>query len=434
MKKLFLFTLGVCLLSFCVMCKKKDNTDDCPACPKVNSFFPSHGKTGDSVRINGENFTTNPDGLNLKVSFNGKDAVIKNVTAGQIITTVPDKCGTGPIRVYYDVELFGESSVPFIYDRVGVTSTFAGKCGSGNDSIDTSNPLQSNLRALTEVFLDEPRGFVYTISHDSKILSRVGPSGVKKIIDVGTLSIQSGACDASGNIYLAFHGFIAKLGNSVTPTLTTIAGSETTKGFVDGKGAVARFGYIYDMIVDDDILYIAEGTGIRKMDIATLTVSTIAGSATAGFADGAALTAKFNNVAAIAMDKNKNLYIADWNNNRIRRLSNGSVITIAGDGTAAVKNGIGTKAQLENPRALAVNNDMTFIYFSDSYVNFMRKINLSTAEVSHFSGDLTQSGSQDGPVETATYFQPKGFAYSKNTDAFFIADYLNCKVRKVTFQ
>lgn len=431
MKKLFLFTLGVCLLSFFVMCKKKDNTDDCPACPKVNSFFPSHGKTGDSVRINGENFTTNPDGLNLKVSFNGKDAVIKNVTAGQIITTVPDKCGTGPIRVYYDVELFGESSVPFIYDRVGVTSTFAGKCGS---TINNTDPLKAEFTAITKIFLDEPRSITYALIADGKTLVRIASSGVNKIIDTDPEIIQSGVCDASGNVYLAFGDRIAKVSNAIIPTLTTIAGSAGNTGHVDGIGTAARFNSVNDLLIDGDDMYIAEDQYLRKMNIKTLAVTTVAGNGLAGFKDGPALSAQFGSIVSIDMDKNKNIYLADWSGNRMRKLANGIVSTIAGDGVQAVKNGIGTNAQLQSPRSVVVNQDATFLYFSDSFTSFIRKINLSNAEVSYFSGDLTLTGSQDGPVETATYFQPRGFVYSKNTDAFFMADYFNCKVRKVTFQ
>lgn len=431
MKKFFLFTLGVFVLCFSLMCRKKDDGDECPACPKVNNFFPSHGKTGDSVRINGENYTTNPDGLQLKVSFNGKDAVVKSITSGQVIALVPDKCGTGPIRVYYDVELFGESSVPFIYDRIGVTSTFAGKCGS---VINNTDPLKAEFTAITKVFLDEPRSITYALIADGKTLVRIGSSGVKMIIDVNPEIIQSGICDASGNIYLAFDDHIAKVDNAITPTLSTVAGLSGSLGHADGKGTAARFNFVNDLLIDGDDMYIAENNYIRKMDIKTFTVSTIAGDGTSGFKDGAALTAKFNNIFSIDMDKNKNLYIADWSNNRMRKLSGGIVSTIAGDGTQAVKNGIGINAQLQSPRSVVVNQDATFLFFSDSFTSFIRKINLSTSEVSHFSGDLTLTGAQDGPVETATYFQPRGFVYSKNTDAFYIADYFNCKIRKVTFQ
>jgi hypothetical protein len=431
MKKIILFVLGIFTLCFSITCRKKDD-DSCPVCPNISAFSPSHGKSGDTVTVAGENFTTNPDGLKLKATINGKDvSVISILSDRQMKIIVPDKCGTGPIRVYYDEELSSLSANAFIYDRVGITSTFAGKCGS---TIDNADPLLAEFTSPTKVFLDEPRNIVYAIIADDKTLVRIGPSGVKKIIDTDPLIIRSGSCDASGNIYLAFDEYIAKVDNAITPTLTPIAGLAGSKGHTDGKGNIARFSSINDLLMDGNTMYIAEATYIRKMDINNLNVTTIAGTGTAGFLDGPALTAKFSSIVSIAMDKNQNLYIADWSNNRMRRLSNGIVSTIAGDGTQAVKNGIGTAAQLQSPRSVVVNNDATFLYFSDDLTSFIRKIDLSNAAVSYFSGDLTLTGSQDGPVEIATYFQPRGFVYAKGMDAFYMADYFNCKIRKITFQ
>ena len=432
MKKTIVFILGFFILCFSVTCRKKDD-DSCPVCPVVNSFSPGHGKNGDTVTIAGGNFTTNPEGLKLKVAINGMNAVItKIVSDNQVKILVPDKCGTGLIRVYYDDELSSQSAASFIYDRIGITYTFAGKCGS---TIENADPLLAEFSSPTQVFLDEPRGYVYALIADGKILVRISSSGVKKIIDTSPEIIQGGACDASGNIYLAFSHHIARVDNSIFPSLTTVAGVAGSAGHADGKGTAAKFNFIGDLLMDEsNNMYIAEKTFIRKMDVNSFTVSTIAGVNAAGYADGAALTAKFNTIASIALDKNQNLYIADWENSRMRKLSNGVVSTIAGDGTAAVKNGIGTAAQLEKPRSVVVNNDGTFLYFSDSFRSIIRKINLSNSEVSHFSGDLALNGDQNGPVETALYFQPSGFVYSKTKDLFYIADYFNCKVKKISFE
>lgn len=432
MKKITIPILCIFIICFTITCRKKDE-DSCPVCPNISAFSPSHGKGGDTVTVAGENFSTNPDGLKLKATVNGKDATVISVLSDrQMKIIVPDKCGTGQIRAYYDEELTSLSANAFIYDRVGVTYLVAGKCGSA--TTDNADPLLAEFRAPTKVFLDEPRGFIYVISEDDHTLSRISSAGVKKIINVGSQVIQSGICDASGNIYLAFDTYLGKIDNSITPTVTVLAGNLTTSGHADGKGSVARFNFINDLLVDGNTMYLAEDTYIRKMDITTLDVSTIAGTSTAGFLDGAALTAKFNNIFSIALDKNQNLYIADWNNSRIRRLSNGVVSTVAGDGTAAVKNGVGTAAQIQKPRSLVVNNDATFIYFSDSFTSFIRKIDLSNAEVSYFSGDLTVNGDKVGPVETALYFQPRGFVYSKAQDLFYMADYFNCKIKKISFE
>ncbi len=435
MKKASIFILGVFILCFSVTCRKKNVEDDCPVCPNISGFSPSHGKNGDTITVMGENFTTNPDGLKLKASINGQEAVIASIPSDkQAKLIVPNKCGTGRIKMYYDAELYSESSAPFIYDRLGVVYTVAGKCGSATDPATNSNPLESNLGSTERVFLDEPRGIIYVIGDNGKKLVRINSGGAKELIDVEPLILKSGACDASGNIYLAVGNYIAKFDNSVSPTLVTIAGSITVAGHTDGKGTLARFESVNHLIIDGNTMYIGEAKYVRKMDLTTLNVTTLAGSASSGFADGPALSAKFNSIVSMALDKNQNLYIADWENSRIRKLSNGVVSTLAGDGTEAIKNGTGTAAQLQKPRSLVINNEATFIYFSDSFTSFIRKIDMSNSEVSYFAGDITGYGDQNGPVETALFFQPRGFVYSKTADLFYIADYFNCKIKKISFE
>ncbi len=415
------------------MCRKKDNTDDCPVCPKITSFTPGHGKYKDTIRINGENFKTDPDGLSLKIDINGMSAQIVNITNDQAVVIVPNKCGTGVIRAYYDQELYGESETSFLYDAVGITSTYAGKCGGTATA--NANPLLAEFNSPDKIFLDDSRGYVYVVNDGNGTVSRVSSTGVTIIIS-GTNYIQAGACDASGIIYLAFSEHIAKVESTAgTVMLKTIAGIEGSTGHVDGKAATAKFNGIRSMIIDNaGNFYIGESTYIRKID-AAFNVSTIAGGATGGFLDGPALSAKFNSIVSLSLDKNQNLYIADWENSRIRKLSGGVVSTIAGSGVEGVKNGIGTAANLQKPRSITINNDDSFLYFSDSFISsFLRKMDLKTGEVSYFTGDLTQTGSTDGPIETATYNEPKWLVYTKKMDALYVVEFFNCKVRKISFE
>ncbi len=433
MKKIIAILLGVTVILFYTQCRKKDNTDECPVCPKIESFTPYHGKYQDTVYIEGKNFATNPDGLALKVNFNGMPAKYVNVkTDEELVAVVPLKCGTGPIRVYYDSELYGESENIFTYDIIiSTTSTFAGQCAGSN--VENTDKLLSSISYPDKLFLDEPRGYVYFVN-ESYDLCRISSAGVKKILTT-TDYIQGGACDASANIYLAFPEYIGKVETGVGIMVKSVAGLSGSAGHVDATGSSARFSAVRSIAADGDNLYIGESTYLRKLDTKTLAVTTVAGTATSGFVDGPALTAKFSSIASLSIDKNKNLYIADWNNNRIRKYSNGTVSTVAGDGTEAVKNGIGTAAQLQKPRSVTVDYEGKFIYFSDSFItSFMRKVNLASGEVSHFSGDLSVVGSKDGLVEEATYHNPLVLVYSKNASAVYVADNFNCKIRKITVE
>ncbi len=432
MKKIRVPILLIFIVCFFSTCRKKDDTG-CPVCPSITSFSPTHGKKDDVITLNGVNFATHPDGLDLKASINGKNAILIPVSDDQVKIKVPDNCGSGTIRVYYDDELFGDAETPFTY-AVGKVKTIAGKCGTAVNN--NTDPLLAQFSATVKVFLDEPRGIIYVISDDSKTLSRISSAGVKTLISGSADLIRSGICDHSGNIFLAFEDHIARVDNAVSLTLTTVAGVAGTKAHADGQGANAKFNFINDIIIDEaNNIYIAENTYIRKMNLATFTVSTIAGTGVVGFLDGPALSAKFSSVVSIDIDRANNIYIADWSNNRMRLLTpQGTVSTIAGNGTQAVSNGIGTAAQLQSPRSVVVDNNGSILYFSDSFTSFIRKIELSTSEVSYFTGDVSLTGNTDGSIETALFFQPRGFVYSRTSDEFYVADYFNCKVRKIFFE
>ena len=150
-------------------------------------------------------------------------------------------------------------------------------------------------------------------------------------------------------------------------TVSTIAGSGTP-GNIDGAGAAARFNRPSDLAVSGNTLYVADYNNhrIRAIDLASpeKTVSTIAGSGTAGHADGEGLAAQFNTPGGLAVG-GTTLYVADYNNHRIRAVDladpNKTVSTIAGDGTAGNTNGIGTAARFSRPRSIAVRGSTLYV-------------------------------------------------------------------------
>src|SRR5262249_2124289 len=84
-------------------------------------------------------------------------------------------------------------------------------------------------------------------------------------------------------------------------------------------------------------------------------VVTFAGTGTAGFKDGPADVAQFTGPTGIAVDASGNIYVADTSNERIRKIrSDGSVVTLAGNGTRSFRDGSGCEALFSNPIALAL--------------------------------------------------------------------------------
>jgi len=201
---------------------------------------------------------------------------------------------------------------------------------------------------------------------------------------------QDMTTDGKGNLYISDSGNnrIVKVDNQGNATV--LAGSGTA-GTVDGPGDVAQFSAPYGIRCGiDGTLYVADDTRhlIRKIVVApngVATVSTIAGVAgSSGTTDGAGTVAKFNRPAGIALDKaNKFLYVAEWGGNKVRRvdLSTNTVSTVAGSGTSSVLGGIGTAAAFQIPWGVTLNDDETALYVASWNGSSLSKINLANSMV-----------------------------------------------------
>ena len=160
---------------------------------------------------------------------------------------------------------------------------------------------------------------------------------------------------------------------SATGRVNTIAGSNIA-GFINGNGAAAQFSFPGGIAIDgQENLYVVDRGNFRIRKITPAgDVSTFAGSGTQGNADGNADVAQFNHdMHDIVIDKQGNLYIAD--NNRIRRVTpQGIVSTIAGS-TFGFKDGDGDSAKFNFPNGLAIDAAGN-IYVADLNNNRIRKI------------------------------------------------------------
>ena len=199
----------------------------------------------------------------------------------------------------------------------------------------------------------------------------------------------------NGNMLIADFGNSAIrsiIGNNVS----TLAG--TTEGFLNGPVATAQFKEPFSITSDaNGNIYVSDEQDprIRKISPDGI-VSTYAGSADAGFADGRADIAQFQPGSAIASDPQGNVYVADVLNNRIRKITvSGDVITIAGDGTAGFKDGNGTTTKFNYPASIAIDSQGN-LYVTDAFNFRVRKIT-PNGDVSTLAGN-----GQDGTVDGST--------------------------------
>jgi len=239
------------------------------------------------------------------------------------------------------------------------------------------------------------------------------------------------ALDAVGNAYAA--EFSGNRIRKITPAadVTTFAGSGAT-GSLDGHGTSATFNVPSSVATDaDGNLYVIEFFGyvVRKITPAG-DVTTLAGSGTAGFADGTGPAASFGHAYGIAADAAGNLYVADSSNHRIRKITPGGVVTtLAGSGQIGATDGAGNSASFNNPGGLAVDSDGN-VYVADTRNSLLRRIT-PAGVVSTLAGQPGVLGTQDGIGAAATFKQPYGVTVDAG-GTLYVADTFGNLIRKVT--
>jgi len=183
-----------------------------------------------------------------------------------------------------------------------------------------------------------------------------------------------GACfDADGNMYVSDTGNNRIRKISTDGIVTTLAGS--AEGFADGVGSAAMFNLPIGICIDAiGNLYVADQNNHRIRKITPDgTVTTIAGSSTAGYADGIGNLAKFYFPVGICIDSAGNLYIADSLNHKIRKITPAGVVSTIAGSTAGFADGIGTTAKFNFPSSICVDSSNNLL-IADQNNHRIRKI------------------------------------------------------------
>jgi DNA-binding beta-propeller fold protein YncE len=219
--------------------------------------------------------------------------------------------------------------------------------------------------------------------------------------------------------------------DAATRSLRILAGKLFQEGSNDGVGDSARFNSPDGMTISGQDLYLCDtnNSDIRKINVGSGTVTTIAGTANiSGSEDGVGSAAHFNLPTQIATDGTA-LYVADSGNNTIRRitLADMKVKTIGGQaGTTGKTEGNPDKSLFSGPRGIAV--DKKAIYVADTGNDVIRKIDLTTLETSTLAG-TGEEGDKDGPALQAQFNDPG--ALCTDGSMLYVLDADNHSIRKI---
>jgi sugar lactone lactonase YvrE len=293
------------------------------------------------------------------------------------------------------------------------------------------------------------------------------------------------ALDESGNLYIGDtdNNTIRMLALG-SGEVTTVAGTAGKAGTDDGVGATALFNKPKAVTLDSaGNLYVVDSLNqsIRKVEVATGTVSTLAtfgvlsqgpipqgvtldgtdvlatlvgggalvdnrvvriasdgtvttlagGPGSQGFVDGAGANALFNGPAGLWNDRSGTVYVADNANYVLRAIdiASSTVSTYAGANSSGSADGIAGQARFASPQGLAT--DGRSAYVADTHNSTIRKVDISTGEVTTLAGGIGQPGVADGALGDARFNQPEGLALDLGGQELYVADTANRRIRRI---
>jgi hypothetical protein len=422
--------------------------------------------TGASARFNNPLGTT-VDALGNVYIADSSNQTIRKITSTGVVTTfvgtagvIGSADGTGvgasfnyPFNIVADtlgnlyVTDTGNNTIRKIVISTGVVTTLAG----------TAGVIGSTNATGAAASFKNPEGVTIDSSGNLYIADRGNNTIRKIVISTGVVTTLAGTAgvigstnatgaaasfnapygittDLLGNLYVSdtINEIIRKIVIS-TGVVTTFAGTAGVIGSADGTGAAASFYYPMGITFSSGVLYIGDtyNNNIRKIVISTGVVNTLAGVVSSGQTDGTGTSATFFRPVGVSVDSSGNIYVADSQNNVIRKVSSSGVTsTLAGTlNNIGSVNGIGSAAKFKYPSGVSIDSSGN-LYVADAGNNTIRKIIISTGVVTTLAGTAGVIGSVDGTGAAASFFSPL-WVTSDTLGNLFVADLGNCTIRKI---
>jgi sugar lactone lactonase YvrE len=390
---------------------------------------------------------------------------IRKITPAGVVTTLAGSAGisgstdaTGRSARFYEPEGIAVNSAgTLIYvadtwnhtirqvTSAGVVTTLAGSAGNYGSANGIGSSAQFNQPQGLAV---DGTGNVYVGDTGNQMIRLVTPGGAVTTLtgSAGNYGSADGtgsgasfwnpqgiALDSSANLYVAdsFNNTIRQ----VTPAgvVTTLAGTAGSLGSADGTGAAARFWQPQGVAVDSfgNVCVADSANGTIRRIASGAVVTTLAGAASTGSADGTDGSARFYGPSGAAVDSSGSSYVADTGNGTIRAITSAGVVsTLAGSaGNFGSTDATGSSARFYGPQAVAVGSAGN-LYVADTANHTIRKIT-SGGVVSTLAGLAGTNGLTDGTGTSARFNGPQGLA-ADSSGTVYVADTWNHTIRKVT--
>ena len=322
-------------------------------------------------------------------------------------------------------------------------TTVAGYAGKGSTDGVGSGALFFNAQGVAV----DAAGNVYVADSGNNTIRVISPAGVSSTL-AGTAGV-SGSADGIGTNALfnqpsgialdhATNIYVTDYGNStirrITPfgQVTTIAGQAGVTGSSNATGTGALFFHPMGIAVDSSTnLYVADyGNHLIRKISPTLVVTTLAGSGVVGFNNATGTAAQFNEPEAVTVDTSGNVYVADTGNAVIRKITSGGAVStfVGSPGVLGSTDNTGTNALFYQPDGIAISG--TTLYVSDYFNNTVRTVSSGGAVIT-LAGLAGTTGSTDGTGNAARFWAPQGVAVS-TTGTIYVADTANSTIRAIT--
>ncbi len=442
--KTYILLLSIALI---FSCKKKDK-DECPVCPIVESVSPTVGHKGDVVTITGRQFA----GSKNIVKFNGFQATVISENTNEVKAMVPSNCGIGAVTVDIDDELTSNTSVNFSYVYKYTVTTFAGTPGLPGDldGIAASSKFNSPKGIVADRV-----GNVYVADRSNNCIRKISAGNVTTF--AGKKGLTGGFVNSanpllaefnfpygidinnSGELYVAdlFNDCIRKILPS--GAVSTLCGKGAIPGDVDGIGSNAQFNWPSDVtIFQDSILFVTDylNNKVRRVSANGL-VKTIAGKTLAGNANGLFDSTKFTAPLGLTMMDANSLLVVDNGNVKIRALTFATKTStdFAGNGVVGAFNARATASTFNYPTDIAIRTvgGKKEIFVADQSNNVIRLIDVNL-NVSTVIGD-NSPGFKNGEGLNVKLNRPYGLTFDPlDNSILYITDEFNHCIRKVVIE